>query len=110
MSSPEAKELVSSACYTEVVRGINRSFEDPETRCDDENILAVLTLAFHGQSMPPQSSKPPSQGPMNALQALDIYTGYIDTVPMHVAGLHKMLAMRGGLGEIKFPGLAAMIS
>jgi hypothetical protein len=50
------------------------------------------------------------QGPMNALQGLDIYTGYIDTVPMHVAGLQRMLALRGGLDSIKFPGLAAMIS
>lgn len=47
---------------------------------------------------------------MNALQGLDIYTGYIDAVHMHVAGLQKMLAIRGGLGDIQFPGLAAMIS
>lgn len=80
------------------------------TRCDDENILAVLTLAFHGQKLPSRSSRIPSQGPMNALQGLDIYTGYIDAVHMHVAGLQKMLAIRGGLGDIQFPGLAAMIS
>lgn len=104
------KDPLSSICYAEVVRGVNRSFDDPITRCDDDNLLAVLTLAFHGQSIPPQSSKPPMQGPMNAMQGLDIYTGYIDTVPMHVAGLQRMLALRGGLGNIKFPGLAAMIS
>lgn len=47
---------------------------------------------------------------MNAMQGLDIYGGHLGTVPMHIEGLAKMLSMRGGIENIQFPGLAAMIS
>lgn len=101
-----------SICHAEVVRGVNKSFDNPSTRCSDDTILAVLALAFHGKVMNPNpvSLKPPSQGPMNAMQCLDIFGGRLDTVPMHLMGLQRMLSIRGGLENVKFPGLAAIIS
>ena len=106
--SPDSPE--ASICYAEIVRGINKRFDDVSTRCDDENILAVLTLAFHGRTVDAAPTKTPSQGPMNAMQGLDIYAGRLEVVTMHAIGLGRMLAMRGGLGDIEFTGLAAMIS
>ncbi|KIY01511.1 uncharacterized protein Z520_03063 [Fonsecaea multimorphosa CBS 102226] len=101
-------------CYSVVVGEVNRRFSNASTRCSDESILAVQALAFHGDKTaahdtrePPYS---PSQGPLNALQGLDTYAGRLDPVHMHVHGLAKMLAMRGGVDDIKFPGLAAMLS
>ncbi|EXJ70310.1 uncharacterized protein A1O5_06378 [Cladophialophora psammophila CBS 110553] len=99
-------------CYSEVVREVNRRFNNASTRCSDESILAVQALAFHGDKAeddrePPRS---PSQGPLNAMQGLDIYAGRLDPVNIHVLGLARMLSMRGGIDEIKVPGLAAMLS
>ncbi|OQV03894.1 hypothetical protein CLAIMM_08873 isoform 3 [Cladophialophora immunda] len=99
-------------CYSVVVGEVNRRFNNVSTRCSDESILAVQALAFHGDRTA-HDSEPPgslSQGPMSALQGLDLYAGRLDPVNMHVHGLAKMLAMRGGIEEIRFPGLAAMLS
>ncbi|OAP57589.1 hypothetical protein AYL99_08327 [Fonsecaea erecta] len=100
-------------CYSMVVVEVNRRFNNVSTRCSDESILAVLALAFHGVRSTPgseQAPRSPSQGPLNSMQGLDLYSGRLDPVHMHVHGLAKMLAMRGGVDEIRAPGLAAMLS
>ncbi|KAH0840887.1 hypothetical protein FOPE_06204 [Fonsecaea pedrosoi] len=99
-------------CYSLVVREVNRRFNNVSSRCSDESILAVQALAFHGDKAADDSEQPrvPAQGPMNAMQGLDIYAGRLDPVNMHVHGLAKMLAMRGGIDDMEIPGLAAMLS
>ena len=99
-------------CYSEIVREVNRRFSDVSLRCSDETILAVLTLAFHGEISKYETdiTKSPAQGPMNAMQGLDLYSSRLDPVNMHVDGLAKMLALRGDISNIEFPGLAAMLS
>ncbi|KAJ9609016.1 hypothetical protein H2200_006787 [Cladophialophora chaetospira] len=99
-------------CYSEVVREVNRRFSDPSESCSDENILAVLALAFHGDATPDETDIPrsPSQGPMNSMQGLETYAGYLNPVSLHVNGLARMLSLRGGIADIEFPGLAAMLS
>ena len=47
---------------------------------------------------------------MNTLQGIDIYGGRLDTVKIHNDGLAKMVSIRGGLNNVEFLGLAAMIS
>ncbi|EXJ64632.1 hypothetical protein A1O7_00969 [Cladophialophora yegresii CBS 114405] len=99
-------------CYAEVVREVNRRFNDPVEQCSDETIFAVQALAFHGDATTDEADTPrsPSQGPMNSMQGLDIYAGRLNSVGMHVKGLARMLALRGGIADIEFPGLAAMLS
>jgi hypothetical protein len=99
-------------CYSEVIREVNRRFSDPSTRYSDENLFAVMTLAFHGSATEVETCTPrsPSQGPLTSMQLLDIYTGRLDPVDIHLRALNTMLTFRGGLGDIKFPGLAAMLS
>jgi hypothetical protein len=103
--SPELK-----FCHAVTVREVNKKFQNTSTACDDDNILAVLILAFNGQALTERPSKSPCQGPLKVLQALDIYGGALDTVPMHVEGLAKMVSLRGGIARIKLSGLAHLIS
>jgi hypothetical protein len=103
--SPELK-----FCHAVTVREVNKKFQNTSTACDDDNILAVLILAFNGQTLTERPSKSPCQGPLKVLQALDIYGGALDTVPMHMEGLAKMLSFRGGAARIKLSGLAHAIS
>ncbi len=99
-------------CYSEVVREVNRRFSDPPERYSDALIHVVQALAFHGEATTDDADIPksPSQGPMNSMQGLDTYAGRLNPVDMHVNGLAKMMSMRGGIADIEFPGLAAMLS
>lgn len=97
-------------CYTETIRGVQQKFEDTSMSCEDENILAVYALSYHGELrlQPPAAS--PSQGPLTTMQLLHVYGGRLRTVNLHLQGLAKMLTLRGGLSQIKLPGLAQAIS
>jgi hypothetical protein len=104
----DSPELLS--CHMEAVREINKKFSNASTACDDENILAVGALAYHGPVKTEIPSRSPCQGPLKALQVLDIYGGVLGTVPVHLDGLARMVSIRGGLANIKLPGLAQQIS
>jgi hypothetical protein len=99
-------------CYTEVVREINKRFNEPAHRYSDASLHIVQALAFHGPSEPHDADEygSPSQGPLQSMQALDIYTGPLQPVIMHQRGLARMVSLRGGLGAIEFPGMAAILS
>lgn len=99
-------------CYSEIVREVNRRFNEPSERCSDALIHVVQALAFHGDATLDDADIPrsPAQGPFNSMQGLDTYTGRLNPVNMHVNGLAKMLSMRGGITDIEFPGLAAILS
>ena len=106
----KSQEWALFFCHMKTVQDINRRFADPETSCDDDNILAVFTLAYHG---PVQTGAPvisPSQGPLKDLQLLNIYGGGIESVPMHIEGLTKMVSLRGGASNVRIPGLPERIS
>ena len=100
----------SMQCYTETIRGVHEKFADASMSCDDENILAVYALSFHGEPRPDVQVAAPSQGPLTTLQLLHLYGGRLQTVNLHLQGLAKMLNLRGGLSEIKLPKLAQAIS
>jgi hypothetical protein len=96
-------------CYTETIRGVHQKFSDNSVSCEDENILAVYALSYHGELRSAPAAAP-SQGPLTTLQLLHIYGGRLHTVNVHLQGLAKMLRLRGGLAQIKLPGLAQAIS
>jgi hypothetical protein len=82
--------------------------EDPDTACTDLNILAFNGLASNGGSdFPPISTEGPSQGPLKSLQSLNAFDLNVP-VPVHVHT--KLVELRGGLGNIQLPRLAAIIS
>lgn len=78
--------------------------------CEDENILSVYSLTYHGDLRRDNPAIAPSQGPLTTLQLLHVYGGRLETVQVHLQGLAKMLTLRGGLNKIKLPGLAQAIS
>ena len=95
---------------TEAVKGLTRDLSDPAIFCTDEIILAVLCLAVNGvKQYTTEPARVPSQGPLKSLRMLDIY-GILDVVPIHAEGLARLVAVRGGLQNIKMLGLAEAIS
>ncbi len=107
-STPESTGQVQ--CYTETIRGVHQKFADDSKSCEDENILAVYALSYHGELRRHPPAAAPSQGPLTTLQLLHLYGGRLHTVNVHLQGLAKMLKLRGGLSKIKLPGLAQAIS
>ena len=97
-------------CHLEAVKGINQSIQCDPAACNDDNMLAVLALAVSGPAANIEPRKSPSQGPLKALQALDVYGGALETVALHAAGVMKMVAMRGGMKNLKLPGLPQQLS
>ncbi|KIW80270.1 hypothetical protein Z517_06885 [Fonsecaea pedrosoi CBS 271.37] len=97
-------------CYTETIRGVHQKFADASVSCEDENILAVYALSYHGEPRVHLAGPVPSQGPLTTLQLLHLYGGRLHTVGVHLQGLAKMLDLRGGLSKIRLPGLAQAIS
>jgi hypothetical protein len=108
LAKQDSPELVS--CHSEAVREVNKRFQNPSTACEDENILAVMILAYNGHALTESPPKSPCQGPLKALQVLNIYGGALDTVPVHIDGLAKMVSIRGGLQKLKLAGLGQRIS
>ncbi|KIW10775.1 hypothetical protein PV08_10074 [Exophiala spinifera] len=104
----ESRETMQ--CYTETIRGVHQKFLDSSMSCEDENILSVHSLTYHGDLRRHAPAIAPSQGPLTTLQLLHVYGGRLETVQVHLQGLAKMLTLRGGLNKLKLPGLAQTIS
>src|SRR5690349_4449343 len=61
----ESREQVE--CYTETVRGVHQKFQDSIMSCEDENILSVYALSYHGGLRHEEPTEAPSQGPLTKL-------------------------------------------
>jgi len=83
---------------------------DPSRACTDDNIPAVICLAYNGLNVAAvEPAKSPSQAPLMSLQMVDHY-GALNTVVMHAEGLAKLVTMSGSLSKLEIEGLAAIIS
>jgi hypothetical protein len=83
---------------------------DPVEACKDINIFAISALSKGGQFKKMDVSlKTPKQGPLRSLQSINSF-GLTESNPLHFDGLSKLMELKGGLGKIKMPGLAALIS
>jgi hypothetical protein len=87
--------------HSMAVASINEALNDPARATSDATIMAVDTLSLH---QPPsmdevrtQPKRLPSQGPLKALQSVDLYGGPIQFASVHRAGVLKMIKMRGGV-------------
>lgn len=50
----------------------------------------------HGQPVQDLASIAPAQGPLKALQWNNLYGGSMELRLVHLAGLYRMIALRGG--------------
>ena len=104
-------------CHAETVKLVNQRLDNPDTACDDINILAVMTLAINDitsladlDSEPEHRAQQPNQGPLRSLRHLNLYGSILKFVPLHRQGMAMMVEKRGGIQNITFPGLAPNIT
>ena len=97
--------------YTEIIKMLNERMQTAETACTDENILSVSGLQIFGgiENTSASRTRWPTQGPLMNLNGVALY-GQLKAVAEHRIGQDAMIKQRGGLQNIKTPGIAAMIS
>ncbi|KMP09206.1 hypothetical protein DIZ76_016887 [Coccidioides immitis] len=109
---PQTREekLEQIVCETETIKELNRMMQDPSQACSDEVILAVLCMAFNRIDYS-EWSVPDTwpRAPLRNLQWLDVYGG-LSLNDHHVKGLLALIEMRGGVSQMKLPGLAVTLS
>lgn len=91
-----------------VMREINKSLSDPDVALRDEVILAILILASHEVANVAVVKESPFISPLRSAQWLNVYST-IMYVPEHVKAVLELVALRGGLENIRMNGLAEVI-
>ncbi|WEW61327.1 hypothetical protein PRK78_006817 [Emydomyces testavorans] len=111
--APQTREekLEQIICETETIKQLNKMMHDPSQACSDVVILAVLCMAFNridysGWNV---STDPWPKAPLRNLQWLDVYGG-LSLNDHHIKGLLALIEMKGGLSQVKLPGLAETLS
>jgi hypothetical protein len=99
---------VSLAHKLVVMREINESLSDPDVALRDEVILAIFILASHEVVNVPVGKESPFISPLRSAQWLNVYST-IMYVPEHVQAVIELVALRGGLENIRMYGLAEVI-
>ncbi|RDH31635.1 hypothetical protein BDQ94DRAFT_59390 [Aspergillus welwitschiae] len=94
--------------YLDTITSINEALHDPARATADATILAVLMMVEKPllQDHKEWSKRSPFQAPLHGLQWLDVHSAR-EPNPVHQMGLHKIISLRGGLAQVKTPGLAA---
>lgn len=97
--------------YIDSVKALNKVLRSPTVAVTDATILAVLMMIEKPivASTKNWQKKSPFQAPLQGLQWLNIH-GARDPNFSHQTGLCKLVELRGGLHNIKIPGLAPAIS
>ncbi|GFF44365.1 hypothetical protein IFM51744_05791 [Aspergillus udagawae] len=110
--SPRDQRLLQQ-CEYETIKLANKAFSDPDHNriLSDSIILTVICLAHNiaddNDRRRHQSS--PFTPPLTHLQWLDVYASLPPNL-VHVRGLVELVKLRGGLRNIKLPGLATTLS
>jgi hypothetical protein len=96
--------------YAEIIKSLNERMKNAETACSEENILCVSGLAVYGGEAVKSTTRTkwPSQGPLKDLNGIGTYT-QLRSGAEHYNGQDLLIRLRGGLQNIKTPGLAAML-
>jgi hypothetical protein len=79
-----------------------------EAQRDDEVILAILILASHEARFDSESKTRPFDSPLKSAQWPNVY-GNIEYVPQHMKAVIELIALRGGIENLKLHGLAETI-
>ncbi|RAO71416.1 uncharacterized protein BHQ10_007428 [Talaromyces amestolkiae] len=105
------EEREMRALELQLIQGVNKAITDSSRATSDAVIMAIMTLA-HGSSDDPRwyvEQTSPFQAPLKSLQWLDAYA-FFEMNLIHNAGLLRIISLRGGLTNIKYPGLAPVLS
>ncbi|KIW63846.1 hypothetical protein PV04_08818 [Phialophora macrospora] len=106
-------ELDMRRCEAESIALINKALRKDNV-ITDAMIVSVLCMAANAWDLTlerflNEPAPPPIFDPLlKSLQWLDIY-GLLSDHPIHAAGLVQLIKLRGGLHEIRTPGLAATV-
>ncbi|EXJ55356.1 hypothetical protein A1O7_08283 [Cladophialophora yegresii CBS 114405] len=106
-------ELDMRRCEAESIALINKALRK-DNFITDAMIVSVLCMAANAWDLTldrflNEPAPPPIFDPMlKSLQWLDVY-GLLSDHPIHAAGLMQLVKLRGGLHEIRTPGLAATV-
>ncbi|KAJ5109458.1 Protein of unknown function DUF3468 [Penicillium angulare] len=98
-------------CEMESIKHINAAVRDPSRMVSDAVLLSVICMAHHQapDKMHTQSQSTPFDPPFQWLQWLNVY-GCLKPNEIHIQGLVALIKIRGGLRNIKYPGLATTLS
>ena len=95
-------------CETDSIILINQAIRDPSRAISDAVLLSVICMAHHAAPTEIKIQSTPFEPPFQQLQWLDVY-GCLSPNIIHIQGLVQLLKLRGGLRNIKLPGLAATL-
>ncbi|KAI2280769.1 hypothetical protein LOZ02_004934 [Ophidiomyces ophidiicola] len=104
------EKLEQIVCETETIKQLNKMMHHPSQACSDEVILAVLCMAFNRIDYSGWNVADPwPKAPLRNLQWLDVYGG-LSLNDHHIKGLLALIETKGGLDQLKMPGLAEILS
>jgi hypothetical protein len=95
----------------ESIRMVNAAIQNPSRALSDVVITSVGCLVHSSwdELMWDENLRSPFQSPLRGLQWLDIY-GSLLSNPVHLSGLAQLIKLRGGLEQIKLPGISPILS
>jgi hypothetical protein len=98
-------------CYMESIKMLNKAIQDPTYAVSDAIIMSVLIMAYStGRIVEEKWDETlPFHVPLTSLQWLHVL-GAQEADPAHVAGLTKLIKLKGGLENIKVPGVVGAAS
>jgi hypothetical protein len=100
-------------CEYETIKLANKAFSDPDRSriLSDSIILSVICMAHNiaDDNDRRRHRNVPFTPPLTELQWLDVYASLPPNL-VHLRGLVELIKLRGGLKNIKLPGLATTVS
>lgn len=108
---PLVPDLDFDLLHSRSIRDLNLRLNSDELAREDSTILCVLGLTLYGELMvrPPERTRWPSQGPLTNLNGIDTI-GRLRSFKQHINGLNDLIRWRGGIQNVKRPGIAPMLS
>ncbi|PKY00527.1 hypothetical protein P168DRAFT_275828 [Aspergillus campestris IBT 28561] len=108
--SPRDQQLLHF-CEMESIKLIQHDISQPDRAVQDAVILSVMCMAHNNADINDarRHRRTPFTPPMQRLQWLDIY-GSLPPNLIHTRGLAQLVQIRGGLKNIRLPGLAPILS
>ncbi|GIK04255.1 hypothetical protein Aspvir_008334 [Aspergillus viridinutans] len=110
--SPHDQRLLQQ-CEYETIKLANKALSDPDHNriISDSIILSVICMAHNiaDDNDRRRHRNVPFTPPLTQLQWLDVYASLPPNL-VHLRGLVELIKLRGGLKNIKLPGLATTVS
>jgi hypothetical protein len=110
--SPRDQRLLQQ-CEYETIKLANKAFSDPDHNriLSDSIILSVVCMAHNiaDDNDCRRHRNVPFTPPLTQLQWLDVYASLPPNL-VHLRGLVELIKLRGGLKNVKLPGLATTVA